>query len=340
MRLVLFSISFMLFTFKFALAQGHQSFQNSPVPSAPDYSNLQNWAAHPNKKDPSDKIPSPLRKQNSTTQQQVDVFFLHPTIYTDAPKNEFHWNADVNDKKINRKVDNSTIKLQASIFNLAGQVYAPRYRQAHIRSFFDPYKKEGDEALDIAYADVKKAFLYYLEHDNKGKPFIMASHSQGARHLIQLMQELIDGQELQKQLIASYIVGWGVDANAFKEIPIGQHAEQTGCFLTWRTYTQGYIPSWIDANQVCVNPLSWKTDSIRADYKLNEGAVLLGFNTLRKQLLDAQVSGPVLWVGKPNMFLGKLLQRRDYHIGDLNLFYVSVRNNAALRAQTYLNNRK
>ncbi len=336
MRQALFLLFSMLLSFKFALAQGHQSFQKSPVPEAPNYSSLQHWAAHPNKKDPSDKVPRPLRKLKSATKYKVDVFFLHPTIFINAPQNDYHWNADVNDAKINRKVDNSTIKLQASIFNMAGQIYAPRYRQAHIRSFFDPYKSAGDRALAIAYSDLKKAFLHYLENDNKGKPFILASHSQGARHLIQLMQELIDGKALQKQLVAAYIVGWGVDADAFKQIPIGTQADQTGCFLTWRTYAQGYMPTWIEPQQVCVNPLSWQTDSTRVDYERNEGSVLLGFNTLRKKLFDAQVQGPILWVGKPHIFLGKLLQRKDYHIGDLNLFYVSIRKNAVLRAQKHL----
>ena len=99
------SIIFMLFSFKFALAQGHSAFADSPVPSAPDYTQLQHWAAHPSKKDKADMIPRPLRKFASDTQDKVDVFFLHPTIYIDKPHNQYHWNADVDDQKMNRKVD-------------------------------------------------------------------------------------------------------------------------------------------------------------------------------------------------------------------------------------------
>ena len=57
---------------------------------------------------------------------------------------------------------------------------------------------------------------------------------------------------------------------------------------------------------------------------------------MRKNLFDAQVDGPVLWVGKPKMFLGGLLQRDNYHVGDFNLFYANVRRNAILRARTFL----
>ena len=47
---------------------------------APDYSNLFFWAAHPDKKDMSDSVPSFLR--NETKDGSADVFFLHPTTFT------------------------------------------------------------------------------------------------------------------------------------------------------------------------------------------------------------------------------------------------------------------
>ena len=45
----------------------------------PDYSNLDYWAAHPWKKDPSDSIPTPLKDE--IRDSIADVFFLHPTIF-------------------------------------------------------------------------------------------------------------------------------------------------------------------------------------------------------------------------------------------------------------------
>ena len=94
----------------------------------------------------------------------------------------------------NQKVDKTTIKFQASIFNQAGRVYAPRYRQAHYRSFSPPHiegKNDGIKALLLAYSDIKAAFQYYIKHENKGRPFILAGHSQGSLHLMLLMQELM-----------------------------------------------------------------------------------------------------------------------------------------------------
>lgn len=318
----------------------YPSFDSIAKPLVPNYSSLKNWAAHPQKKDLADLIPRPLKNKTTELKDSIDVFFVHPTIYTNSPENEYGWNADIHDDKMNKKIDDTTIKLQASIFNQAGRLFSPRYRQAHLRSFFQPNIMEGNKALDLAYQDVKAAFLYYMKNENNGRPIIFAGHSQGARHIKQLLKELFDGTELQKQLVAAYIVGWGVHKDYFEHIPLGKKEEQTGCFLTWRTYTKGYTPNWIDKNDVCVNPLNWQTDTSYAPYQTNKGTVIYNLNKIRKKLFDAQVQGPVLWVGVPNIIFGKLIMRENYHAGDLNLFYVNVRQNAIKRARAYLATKK
>ncbi|MFK7796104.1 MAG: DUF3089 domain-containing protein [Aureispira sp.] len=316
------------------------AFAAAEHPATPDYTQLSNWAAHPAKEDPADHVPKPLRGKLANTTAHVDVFFLHPTIFSGKVEGKYLWNASLDNEELNAEIDKTTIKLQASVFNAAGKIYAPRYRQAHLRSFFAPHIEEGNKALAFAYEDTKKAFLYYLEHENKGRPFILAGHSQGARHLKQLMQELVDGTTLQKQLVAAYIVGWGVEKDAFKAIPLGNSPIQTGCFLTWRTYNEGYTPTWAKKNQVCVNPLNWTTSDVFVSHKENKGAVLYGFNTVRKRILGARVVESILWVDRPHIFMGFLFKRDDYHAGDYNLFYVNVRENTVLRAQTYLKTQK
>lgn len=312
------------------------NFADSKVPTSPNYTQLAHWAAHPDKKDFSDKIPRPLRGEQSRYYNQVDVFFVHPTIFRGKVSDDYWWNANLEDKKLNRQVDKMSIKYQASAFNGAGKIYAPRYRQAHLRSFYQPHLEDGKKALALAYEDVKTAFLYYLKYHNKGKPFILAGHSQGSRHLKQLLGELVDGKPLAKQLIAAYIVGWGVEKDCYQHLSIGKSPEETGCFLTWRTYNRGYESSWARDNQVCTNPLNWKADDTYASYDKNEGAVLYAFNSLRKGLVDAQVEGSILWVGEPHYWLKKFVRRNDYHIADYNLFYTNIRNNAIHRSKAYM----
>ena len=99
----------------------------------PDYASLDYWAAHPAKKDPSDSVPRPLGAETRDT--LADVFFIHPTTFTDK-KEAARSNAAIDDDYINAKTDYSTILLQASAFNQQSRVFSPRYRQAHIGNFY------------------------------------------------------------------------------------------------------------------------------------------------------------------------------------------------------------
>ena len=81
----------------------------------PDYSNLDYWAAHPWKWDPSDSVPMPFR--NEPKDSAVDVFFLHPTTYTGKIKS-YKPNAAIDDDYINAKTDYSSILYQASAGSL------------------------------------------------------------------------------------------------------------------------------------------------------------------------------------------------------------------------------
>lgn len=98
----------------------------------PDYNNLDYWAAHPRKKDPSDNVPEDLKKRLKDS--IANVFFIHPTTYTGNIL-PMGWNADINNVDVNWKTDNSTILYQPSVFNKYCRVFAPRYRQLTCRLF-------------------------------------------------------------------------------------------------------------------------------------------------------------------------------------------------------------
>ena len=122
----------------------------------PDYADLNYWAAHPNKWDPSDTIPKLLR--GTPKEKEADVFFIHPTTYTgEMPQGKP--NADIDDSTLNYKTDYSPMLYQASAFNERARVFAPRYRQAHYFAFVTPNKADKDAALQIAYSDVKNRSL-------------------------------------------------------------------------------------------------------------------------------------------------------------------------------------
>ena len=75
---------------------------------------------------------------------------------------------------------------------------------------------------------MKAAFEYYLSNFNNGRPFVIASHSQGSYHAERLIKEYVDGKTLQNKLIAAYLIGRPIPPDAFKNI---RATEKTGWTL-------------------------------------------------------------------------------------------------------------
>lgn len=314
-------------------------FDSTNVPPVPDYAIKGTWAALPDKDDAADKIPLKSNLKDGQKDAKVDVFFLHPTIYTYAPKNQYLWNADVYDEELNTMVDNSTILNQATAFNGSGKVYAPRYRQAHYYSFLTKNADDKKQALDIAYTDVKSAFEYYLQHWNHGRPIVIASHSQGTVLAKRLLKEFFDGKPLQKQLVEAYLIGIATAPDTFKSIKPSQSAEETGGFVSWNTFARDFIPPYYNDGlnkAICTNPLSWKLNEDFVSKKENKGGVALKF-TFAKEVADAQVHGGILWINKPYVRGRALLKTKIWHRADINLFWMNIRENVALRTKEYFN---
>jgi Protein of unknown function (DUF3089) len=299
----------------------------------PDYSSMDYWAAHPWKKDPSDSVPKPIAK-NYMPDSVVDVFFIHPTTLTN--NKDARMNADINDAALNAKTDYSSILFQASVFNEL-RVFAPRYRQAHLRAYYIDDTVAALKAFDTAYSDVKSAFLFYLEHFNNGRPIIIAAHSQGSTHGIRLLKEFFDGTTLANRLVVAYLPGMSIPLDSYSKLQPCADSLQTGCFCGWRTYRRGYEPVFSGnyRQSYVTNPLTWTTTDAYAPAAANQGAVLRNFNKLYRRVTDAQVHDGILWSKRPQ-FPGSFLYRvSNYHIGDINLFYLNIRSNIQTRIRAF-----
>lgn len=307
----------------------------------PDYADLYYWAAHPDKKDPADSIPEPL-KSTAVTDSTVDVFFIHPTTYTDNDL-PYGYSAPINNNELNAKTDYSTILFQASAFNQAGKVFAPRYRQANLQAYFPKNAADSVSAIaafELAYQDIKAAFVYYLNHYNGGKPIIIAAHSQGTTHGKRLVKEFFDNQPLQKKLIAAYLIGIPVSEKEYTHIQSCKTNNQTGCIVGWRTYKTGYTPSIIlkeENKAIVTNPLTWNEESAVADASLNMGGILLNFNKIVPRVASAKIEGNILWTNKPRFFGNIFYTTKNYHVGDINLYYLNIRENLKQRISSYFN---
>ena len=288
----------------------------------PEYSNLNYWAAHPWKHDPSDSVPLPLI--NSVYKDSVvDVLYLHPTTYTGTKKGV---NAAIDDALLNAKTDYYPVLYQASVFNEQCRVFAPRYRQAHISTFFKR-DKYADHALDTAYEDLKNAFEYYLKNWNNGRPIIIAGHSQGALLAEKILKEYFEEKPLKNKLVVAYTLGWPVPKDMFASMEMCKDSLQTGCLCGWRTFRNGYVPSYLkkeNGNSYVTNPLTWTVTNEAAGKALNKGSVLTKFNKVYKHTTGARTENGFLYISKPKFPWGFLYFTKNYHIGDINLFYVNL----------------
>jgi Protein of unknown function (DUF3089) len=307
-----------------------------PKLTIPNYSNLFYWAAHPYKKDPGDSVPRPL--QNEVADTSADVFFIHPTTYTQKDFPEGKNNAAISNAELHAKTDYTSILYQASVFNASARVFAPRYRQAHISAFFDMKKEEAAKAFDTAYSDIKLAFEYYLTRHNNSRPIIIASHSQGTLHASRLLKEFFENKPLKKQLVCAYLIGFPVVENYFSDLTPCNDSSSTGCFVSWRTFKNGYFPSYIKKETspaIVTNPLLWTMDTGKAGKSLNAGAILWKFNKLIPAANDAVIHENVLWISKTKFPFSFLVNIKNFHAGDINLFYINIRRNIKTRINAH-----
>ncbi|HKU12950.1 MAG TPA: DUF3089 domain-containing protein [Steroidobacteraceae bacterium] len=340
----------------FGRLKPERSFAEAPPPAAPDYSEPDSWAALPDREDAADVVPG-ADVQDRQASAPIDVFFVHPTTFFGTRG----WNQALDDRSTNQLTDMFVLRSQASVFNGCCRIYAPRYRQATIYSFMDT-SGSGESALNLAYEDVQRAFDYFIEHYNHGRPFILAAHSQGSLHLRTLLEKRITATALRERLVAAYPIGFGIDrealAKAVPDVPVCESAAQSGCLVTWNAIGP-QADRWGDPrNNICVNPLTWRADGAAAQAALNLGGVaypgtfagtLADVKGVPQDFIDAK---PVVEPGVADAqcvdgmllvkeihsknYAARPMGRDNYHIYDYNLFHMNVRKNVEQRVAAYL----
>lgn len=298
-----------------------------------DYSKQYNWAVLP------DNYPVEIQKFGSkSVNDSIDVFYIYPTLITS--KEDVRWNVPIEDSIQQKKILDGVICFQASAWSEAGNMYAPFYRQAHIRSYYN-LENGGREALLLAYADVKKAFEYYLEHYNRGKGIILAGHSQGSTHLSFILRDFFDNKPLQKQLVAAYLPGIGFEKDMYKTIPFMSTPDQIGGFVSWNTFKRKIDQKqykWYKDKAV-INPVTWDTTEV-ARRSLHKG-FLFSNGKMYSQSFNTHVGNGIIWITTPHFPYRYLAFTMDhYHVGDVNLFWEDIRENALLRSEKFLEKRQ
>lgn len=335
-----------------ATPTGH--FEPAEAGGDPDYSSPENWIARPGTPDdPSKWAPKTFADGSDYSgltppPVRIAAFYVHPTTYLDRDR----WNAPLSAGGQTEYRTRLFVQSQASAFSNAAQVWAPRYRQAAYGAFL-LRSEDAQKALDLAYSDVASAFDAFLRQVPKDEPIILAGHSQGALHLMRLLQDR--KAQLRGRLVAAYVVGWPVSTTSDLPalgVPSCRAPDETGCILSWMSFADPANPSLLFADWqktkglaggdrkradiLCVNPLSG-TQNGAAPPEANPGTLVPSADfasaVLEPQKVGARCDQGLLTLTGEIPALGPfVLPGNNYHVYDYALFWAAVARDAQRRA--------
>lgn len=303
-------------------------FSKASVPPAPDYESAAGWLDRP--EDP-DRF-------------GVDIIWIYPTVLFDNSA----WLMDITRKDLVAAAA-ETVTTEARIFSGQANLYAPFYRQMNLAGFNLP-EKERDALVAYGENDVSRALRYYMQHHNKGRPFILAAHSQGSYVLTQLLVDHWGKLGIEDQLIAGYVVGWSITEEDLRDNPaieICEDAHQTGCFISYNSVAPGKQKDSpvILPGAIVVNPLTWTREDTLASAELNRGSTFFNEDDTYQTypgFASAQIAdGGLAVVAKdPKRLDVPFFPSGVYHGYDYPLFFENIMTNAAQRIQAYLAKKK
>jgi hypothetical protein len=281
------------------------------------------------------------------------VFFVHPTSYLERA----HWNAPLDDAQ-SRSRARTFLRGLASAFS-AGEVWAPRYRQATFGAFLTD-APEAAQAIEAAYRDVDQAFDYFLAQVGEDTPIVLAGHSQGARHVLELLRERVAGTPLQERIAMVYAVGWPVsiehDLPALG-LPACSVPDQGGCVTSWSSFAEPAEPGlWLehyrispgfdgqprgDSRILCVNPITGEIEG-DASALANLGTLVPDENLTSGELVPGAVPARcnergLLLIGDPPELGPYVLPGNNYHVYDIPLFWRNVQADVNRRVSAWAN---
>ena len=298
----------------------------TPEPAGPDYDDPDSWAYFALGED-----------------RGVDVFIVCPTVDTRSERNSF----DLNEKLKGNFI--YALDLEKGIFEDAGRLYSPYYRQMSINAYRLP-EADRAEAKAVAYADISTAFRWYLDHENGGRPLILAGFSQGGEMCLELLKEYFgdtaEGSALRERLISVYALGWTVTeemTQAYPQIVPARGETDLGTVVSFDcedgTLTDTIIiPAGVKA--LSINPLNWKTGDTPADRSENLGAVMATGAEPIPALCGAYIGSrgelvvtDITTADYPPVL--DIFPEGAYHLYDYMFFFMNLKQNVADRTAAY-----
>lgn len=283
--------------------------------------------------------------------KSVDLFIVCPTVDLGAGGNKNMSLAD-NEAKKNFY---GALNMERGIYEQHCRMYAPYYRQA-VLTDYDLPANEAEPYFNLAYKDVRAAFLYYMQHENNGRPFVLSGFSQGAEMCLRLLKEFGNTDFVKNNMVACYAIGWRFTPQEAKQYPYirpAQSADDLGTVIMFNSEAPEVTSSLMvphGEKSFCINPLNWRTDGTMADKALNSGACFTDYSgSIKREVpqltgccidtergvlkvtdIDKKQYPPVL----------PLFTEGVYHIYDYQFFYRNLQQNVGLRINTFVEERQ
>lgn len=214
-----------------------------------------------------------------------------------------------------------------SFYGGSNNYFSPYYRQVTIQSWLDSLKTF--DRLPLALSDVERSWDYYLKHLNHGRPFILAGFSQGAHAMISLLSRMPDS--VASRMVAAYVIGYKVtqaNLDTISAIRAAQSATDVGVTIVFNSVRapECALDLVSGGNMLCINPVNWRTDTVRAVF----GDTLTARCDPDNHLLLVE--------GYRQKRLTPIIGREgNYHDRELKFYYPYIRQNMADRVKAFFN---
>jgi len=277
----------------------------------------------------------------------VDIFYLYPTSWSNS--DSLPAICAIDDTSMLRMAPQSFAQ-QATAFETVGNVYAPFYRQYNNSSV-----NRMNGIAGIPTTDGTAAFDYYIKNFNHGRPYIIVSHSQGSNVASSILSSYMAANpKVYSRMVAAYVIGFPITKEYLANNPHLKFAKDSvdiGVIISYNTESsvmRGTNPVLYGLVGKVINPINWRTDETLATKTEGLGSLLPRLPnpvwTEVPQYADAQIDTTkgVLICSTADWAYIYLINAGAgltgvYHIFDIPFYYYNLRQNAANRANIFLN---
>lgn len=297
-----------------------------------DYSDPENWLSLP-----------------ETPEKSVDAIYLYPTVYgTVVTAEDDIAHIDDVSMRIGAVFAATT---QASVFEEQCNLFIPYYRQFTVEALLDMNENHPEAMSYCVSQDIYGMLDYYFEHLNKGRPFILAGHSQGSLWMTYVLEDYMKQHpEYLENMVAAYIIGYSVTEDYLSRNPhlkFAEGATDTGVIISYNTEgseNHDQFNCVVLEGAIAINPINWKRDGTYASAEENLGSLStegeIEYNKADARLdtergvviCDSVESVPELQEAMQNYF-----GPESYHLQDYSLYFMNLRQNVADRIDAFKN---